>query len=150
MMRLRNNPLWSLAGSSCLVAALACGGDDNVPAADTENSAAIIVSPTNGDTLTGSVRIQLSTRNVEIRPAGTDEPGTGHHHLFIDRDITPIGEPIPTEQGIVHLGMAQNEYVLEGLAPGEHTVIDVIGDYQHVRLASVATDTVHFTIEPGT
>ncbi len=88
----------------------------------------------------------IETNGVEIRPAGTNEPGTGHHHLFIDRDITAVGEPIPTGDGVVHLGGAQTEYVFENLAPGNHAIVAVLGDYLHVRLPDVATDTLHVTI----
>lgn len=90
--------------------------------------------------------IELGAGGVSVVPAGTDQPNSGHHHLFIDRDVSPVGEPIPTEAGIVHLGLAQTSHVLEGLQPGEHTVIAVLGDFQHVRVGTVATDTVRFTV----
>ena len=48
-----------------------------------------------------------------------------------------------------HLGAAQTEYTIEDLGPGEHTVIAVLGDYQHVRIAEVAPDTVRFTVGPA-
>jgi len=126
----------------------ACGGQESdeemgMPAAA---PAVVITSPANNATIEGNVRLTLETRSMEIRPAGTDEPGTGHHHLFVDRDLTPIGEPIPTEDGIIHLGLAQTEYVIENFAPGEHMIIAVIGDYQHVRLREVATDTVRVVV----
>lgn len=127
-----------------LAIASACGGGDG---AATEGPAAIITAPANGDTVRGTaVTVQLGARGITIRPAGTNEANTGHHHLFIDRDPTPVGEAIPVEPGIVHLGAAQTEYALEGLAPGEHRVIALIGDFAHVRIGTVATDTVHFTV----
>lgn len=126
----------------------ACGGQDAEEEGDQDQvmPAVIISSPVNNETLEGTVALRLETRDVMIRPAGTDEPGTGHHHLFIDRDISPVGEPIPTGEGIVHLGMGQTELLLEDLDAGDHTIIAVVGDYQHVRLANVATDTVRVTI----
>ena len=45
----------------------------------------------------------------EPRSAGTMEAGTGHHHLFIDRDIVAVDWVIPVEPGIVHLGAARTE-----------------------------------------
>lgn len=126
----------------------ACGAQERDDDADAlpDTPAVIITSPGDGESVEGTFTLTLETRNVEIRPAGTDEPGTGHHHLFVDRDLTPVGEPIPTEQGIIHLGLAQTEYVFENLAPGEHTIVAVLGDYQHVRLGNVATDTLRVTV----
>jgi Domain of unknown function (DUF4399) len=124
--------------------ALACGGggDRGGAAMSVE-----IVAPTNGAVITGDrVTIELAAHGVTIVPAGTDQPNSGHHHLFIDRDVTPVGQPIPTEAGIVHLGAAQTSYVIEGLQPGEHRVIAVLGNFQHVRLGTVASDTVRFTV----
>lgn len=129
--------------------AAACGGSD---AADREANEAAemhaisILAPADGAEVEGAVLVRLGAVGLEIVPAGTQQEHSGHHHLFIDRDITPVGEPIPTEAGIVHLGAAQTEYTIEGLSPGPHTVIDVLGDFQHVRLAEVAPDTVRFTV----
>ena len=128
-----------------LIIGLGCGGND-LETEVSEAAAVIITAPAENDVVAGSVRVVLSTRNVEVRPAGTVEAGTGHHHLFIDRDITPIGEPIPVQEGIVHLGMAQTEHMFENLAPGEHMIIAVLGDHIHSRLADAATDTVRVTV----
>jgi hypothetical protein len=103
---------------------------------------AIIASPAAGDTVDATFTMTLDVRNLELRPAGTMEPGTGHHHLTIDRDIVAEGEQMPAEAGIVHLGAAQTEYTWEGLAPGAHTIVAVLGDYEHKRLAGAKTDTV--------
>jgi hypothetical protein len=110
-------------------------------------AAAVIVAPVAGETVSGpSVRVELAVENIALRPAGVDESDSGHLHLFIDRDLTPAGEVIPSEDGIVHLGKAQTEHLLEALAPGEHTVIAVLGDYLHIRIADARTDTVRFSV----
>jgi hypothetical protein len=64
----------------------------------------------------------------------------------MSRTAAPAGQVIPNEPGIVHLGQAQTEHVLEGLEPGEHVVIAVIADYLHVRLPDAKTDTVRFSV----
>ncbi len=134
---------WATSAFLALSMMCACGGAEPV------ERGVIIAEPADGAVVDGpDVRIMLQARNVGIRPAGTDEPNTGHHHLFVDRDVTPVGEPIPAEPGIIHLGGGQTEYVLEALDPGEHAVIAVLGDHRHVRLA-VGTDTVRFTVGGG-
>ena len=122
--------------------ALGCGGEAS-------RANVVIVQPADQVVVTGpDVRIVLQARGVEIVPAGVQTPNSGHHHLFIDQDITSTGEPIPAGvSGIVHLGGGQTEYVVEGLGPGEHRVIAQLGDWQHVPAESVGADTVRFTVQ---
>ena len=128
-----------------------CGGEAEQarqqPAAEEVARAAVILTPTDGDTLAGpDEHVQLAAEGIELQPAGTDLPNTGHLHLYVNHDLTPEGEPIPSEDGIVHLGKAQTEYVFAGMAPGDYTVVAVIGDHLHVRIPGVATDTVRITV----
>lgn len=109
--------------------------------------AAVIVAPADGAMLTGpDVRIELAADNITLAPAGTMEPNTGHLHLFLNHDLTPEGEVIPTGEGIMHLGKAQTGHLFEGLQPGDYTLIAVLADGAHVRLAGAATDTVRFMV----
>lgn len=107
-----------------------------------------IVEPEAGATLAGpDVRIVLAAHGVDIVPAGMDQPNSGHHHLFLNREVTPDGETIPAGvEGVVHLGGAQTEYVFEGLATGEYTLIAQLGDLAHVPVETVARDTVRFVV----
>ena len=94
------------------------------------------------------VRIVLSAAGVEIAPASEERSGTAHHHLFIDRSLTPPSDTIPAGvTGIIHLGRGQTEFVFQGLAPGTHSVIAVLADWGHVPLDPLATDTVRFTVQ---
>ncbi len=104
------------------------------------------MAPVDGATLTGPIEIALGIQAITLRPAGTMEPNTGHHHLFINRPIVAEGEVIPAEAGVVHLGAAQTAHTLVDLAPGEYTVIAVLGDHAHARIPGSRTDTVRFTV----
>ena len=106
-----------------------------------------IAAPTDGATVGAPVELTLTVTHLELRPAGTDEPNTGHHHMFINRDIVAEGEIIPAEEGVVHLGAAQTFHVFESLEPGTYTVIAVLGDHQHARIRGATTDTVRFTVD---
>lgn len=114
--------------------------------ADETRVEAVIAAPMSGDTITGSFTLMLETRNLVLRPAGMAEAGTGHHHLFIDRDIVAADTVIPAERGIVHLGAAQSEYAFEDLTSGAHIIVAVLGDYQHRRIADAKTDTVRVVV----
>lgn len=126
-----------------LLAAVACSS--------TEGAARVyIVEPADGTVVTSrDVRVVLAAVGVEIAPASEERSGTAHHHLFIDRTLTPPGDTIPSGvTGIVHLGRGQTEFVIQGLAPGTHRVIAVLADWAHRPLDPLATDTIEFTVRP--
>lgn len=107
-----------------------------------------IVEPADGAVVNGrDVRVVLAATGIEIAPANEERSGTAHHHLFIDRTITPLGDTIPAGvTGIIHLGRGQTEFVVQGLAPGPHTVIAVLADWAHVPLDPLTTDTIRFSV----
>lgn len=148
------------------LAAAGCGGGSDQPPTDdaamdepaaggaamqetaTPDRQVIIATPADGDTVEGGdVTVRLEARGFTVVPAGDTTPNSGHHHLFLDRDISPGGEPIPAEEGaIVHMGTGVSEYVFQGVEPGEHRLIAVVGDAAHVPLEPLVTDTVHFVV----
>jgi hypothetical protein len=107
-----------------------------------------ITTPARGATVSGPVKITLVASGVEIVPATDERPGTGHHHLFVDRDVTPTDDTIPRGvTGILHLGRGQTEFVLDSLKPGPHRVIAVVADSKHRPLKPLVADTVRFTVK---
>jgi hypothetical protein len=110
---------------------------------------ALIQEPQEGAEVDGkSVMIVLGVENLALAPAGDTTPGTGHHHLFINTPVVNAGEGIPVgAPGIVHLGKAQTSHELTNLAPGEYTVIAVIGDLVHRRVDPQVLDTVRFRVK---
>ena len=132
----------SLGIATVAVVLAACGGGTAASVA--------ITRPVDGAEITGSeVTVILAATGVEIAPVAEGRSNTAHHHLFIDRDLTPLGDVIPADvDGIVHLGGGQTEYLINGLGPGPHRVIAVLADVQHLPLRPVAVDTVEFTIQP--
>ena len=107
-----------------------------------------ILEPADGAEVDGpDVTVRLQAADVEIVPAGELMDGTGHHHLFVDTDVSAAGTPIPTVPGeVIHMGDGSAEYVLEGLEAGEHRLIAVVADGLHVPLQPWVVDTVTFTV----
>jgi hypothetical protein len=130
---------------------LACGGaeteSDAQPTGDTAIGTVSIVSPISGATLSGTtVDVQLSS-TVTILAAGDMTAGSGHHHLYLDADLTEAGVPVPSIPGsIVHMGDASSTFVFEGLSPGVHRLIAVVADGVHMPLQPWVVDTVTFTV----
>lgn len=107
-----------------------------------------ITSPRNGATVAGPVTIRLQATGVRIVPATVEQPGTAHHHLFVDRDLKWLSDTIPQgSPGIIHLGRGQTQFVLDSLKPGPHRVIAVLADWRHIPLNPLVADTVTFTVK---
>lgn len=108
------------------------------------------ISPSDGDEVEGPhVEVELGASGVEITSADIHEPGTGHHHIFVDTDVTPLSDTIPAGvSGILHLGQGQTEFEVRDLEPGEHRFIAVVADHAHIPLDPPVMDTVHFTVLP--
>jgi len=97
------------------------------------NAAVYIISPKDGDTVTGPFKVQFGLSGMGVAPAGVDKPNTGHHHLIIDTALTPeeLKAPIASDAKHVHFGGGQTETMVT-LAPGQHTLQLVLGDWTHV------------------
>jgi len=135
----RSSRIRGLAAGALVLVLVACGDSVSVR----------IVEPAEGAMLEGgSVMVTLEVSGLTIAPAGTMDPGTGHHHLVIDGILPVGGLPIPSIAGThVHMGQAQTEYELTGLDAGEHMVIAVVGDGSHIPLDPWVVDTIRFVIE---
>jgi hypothetical protein len=143
-----------LAGAGFLSVILtACGPRPAEEAAEAVETplvpAAEILAPADGDTVSLPVTIRLAATGVMIAPAsGVREEGIGHHHLLVDVDPTPDGEPVPAMPGYVHLGSGVSEYVVDSLAPGEHRIIAILAWGDHVPILGARRDTVRVVVRP--
>ncbi|MBA3653774.1 MAG: DUF4399 domain-containing protein [Actinobacteria bacterium] len=78
------------------------------------------------------VTVHVATKGARLTPADGDTSGrSGHLHLFIDRDPTAAGQPIPKAADIIHTPATKIE-IPAFTTPGEHTVWVVLGDGNHV------------------
>lgn len=97
------------------------------------------INLSDGDTVSGPVKLVMGLSGMGIAPAGTEAENTGHHHVLINR--APFGEGPEdadmTENGLAadeqhkHFGKGQTETVLD-LPAGTHTLQLVLGDLYHV------------------
>jgi hypothetical protein len=146
-----------------LAAALAivgCGDQDSQPgeasppaqasAPAGEPASVWFIEPRDGSTVPGpDVNVVLGVSGLRVVEAGVFEEGTGHHHIFLNADLTPMDAVIPVGvPGIIHMGLGQTEWLLEGVEPGEHRLIAVVADGAHIPLAPPVVDTIFFTVVP--
>ncbi|MFZ5623472.1 MAG: DUF4399 domain-containing protein [Gemmatimonadota bacterium] len=101
-----------------------------------------------GATVAPTFTVKLAAHGVQVVPAdGRREEGKGHHHLFLDADVTPSDSVIPKTVQIVHLGNGANEYQFANVTPGKHRLIAVLAWGDHVPMKGVMADTVTFTVK---
>lgn len=106
-----------------------------------------ITQPEEGSTVGADVMVVMETEGIEIVSITPPVVGTGHHHLYVDVDLTPLTDMIPqNDPQIIHMGDGSTERLLEGLAPGEHRLIAVVANPAHIPLDPPVVDTLHFTV----
>ena len=100
--------LW-LAGlaASALFAGATLAGTVPSPA----GAEAYIVSPRDGDTVKGPVKIVFGLKGMGVAPALVEWPNTGHHHVIVDTGVPDGSRPIPKNDGKhhYHFGGGQTE-----------------------------------------
>lgn len=150
-----------------LLLPIACGGDapEAAPAAAPdaatvemeapldlppapEGASVRIVFPSEGEVVEGPrFTVLLEANGVPIVPITDTTSGTGHHHLFLDEDVIPAGQVIPSiTNRVVHMGTGVSEFTFDSIAPGERRLIAVVADWRHIPLSPWVVDTVHFTV----
>lgn len=135
-----------------------CGGDRPGPeVADTTadiqktpsapGATVFIISPKNTEVVSSPVTVKFGVSGIAVAPAGEIGDNTGHHHLIIDASPPDMAGPVPNDEQHLHFGKGQTEAAIE-LAPGEHTLQLVLGDWAHVpHDPPVVSNTVTITVE---
>lgn len=95
-----------------------------------EGASVRIVSPTDGDEISGPVTVVFGLKGMGVAPAGVEREKTGHHHLLVDQEALPKLDA-PMGNPPLHFGGGQTETTLE-LEPGKHTLQLILGNYLHV------------------
>ena len=91
-----------------------------------------IISPTEGNILSETFKVEFGLSGMEIAPAGVDKENTGHHHLLVDLPELPdLTASLPATENIRHFGGGQTETTLT-LSPGKHKLQLLLGNYAHV------------------
>ncbi len=90
-----------------------------------------LVEPADGATVGRNVTVKFGVSGMELAPAGTSKPNSGHHHLLIDTPLPALDREIPSDLNHLHFGRAQTETEIT-LAPGDHTLQLLLGDHEHL------------------
>jgi hypothetical protein len=108
-----------------------------------------IAEPADGATVPPTFTVKLTLEGMEVVPAGTQKPNSGHHHLLIDAPVPPLENEVPSDFNHVHLGKGQTEIQLT-LKPGPHTIQALLADHQHVpHDPPVMSQQIRITVADG-
>lgn len=119
----------------------------NLPTAAPADAKVYFISPANGATVTGPVKVQFGLSGMGVAPAGVQTEGTGHHHLLVDNPTVDLSAPLPASEQVLHFGKGQTETTLT-LKPGEHTLQLVFGDWKHQAFnPTLASDKITLTVK---
>jgi hypothetical protein len=133
----------ALAALAFPVVALADDGRTPSPA----GAKVFIIEPKDGATVSSPVSLKFGIEGMEVAPAGTDKPNTGHHHLIIDSAITDFSSALPKDETHIHYGKGQTEASIE-LKPGKHTLQLILGDKNHIpHDPPVKSDVIAITVD---
>jgi hypothetical protein len=78
----------------------------------------------NGDTVTSPFKVVFGlSPNMGVAPSGVEKANVGHHHLLVDKTLSPeeMTQPITVDEQHVHFGKGQTETTVT-LPPGKHTL----------------------------
>ncbi|RAR57389.1 uncharacterized protein DUF4399 [Onishia taeanensis] len=102
-------------------------------------------TPEDGAEVSNPVQVEMEVMGMQVKPAGTMEEGTGHHHLIIDAGPVAKGEVIPADDSHIHFGGGQTSYELS-LPPGEHTLTLQFADGEHQSYGPDWSSTITVTV----
>lgn len=105
---------------------------DNTLSPSPSDAKVSIVQPADQAVVPANFNVKFALSGMEIVPAGTQKPNSGHYHLLLDLETMPdMTKALPANEHILHFGKGQTETNLT-LTPGKHTLQLVLGDYAHV------------------
>ncbi len=110
------------------------------------NASVGFASPKDGATVSSPVSLVFEAKGAVVRPAGTVEAGTGHHHILIGHGAWPFGEIIPADETHIHYGDGRTQTELE-LAPGKYELTMQFADFMHRSYGEPLAATIRITVE---
>ncbi|MCU7801598.1 MAG: DUF4399 domain-containing protein [Candidatus Thiodiazotropha sp. (ex Lucinoma borealis)] len=107
-----------------------------------------IISPVDGDQITGPFTVRFGLQGMGVAPAGVERDKTGHHHLLIDVNEMPVMDmPLPSDERHRHFGGGQTEVLLD-LPKGKHSLQLVLGDKDHIPFSPLLiSDKITVTVK---
>lgn len=134
----------SIAAAALLLAACANMADPN--RAPASGQGVYFVEPANGAVVTSPFKVRFGIQGMQVKPAGDQVAGQGHHHLLINRDSQAKGEIILIDDTHIHFGKAQTETEVK-LPPGSYKLTMQFADGFHLSYGKDMSASIRVTVK---
>ena len=104
------------------------------------------LSPKDGAKVSSPVKVKFGVDGYQVKPAGSVDALTGHHHVIVDGKATPEGEIVPADATHLHYGKGQTEAEIP-LSSGDHTLTLQFADGSHKSYGPAMSSTIHITVK---
>jgi hypothetical protein len=102
--------------------------------------------PKNGAVVSSPFKVKFAVTGMEVKPAGTMDSSTGHHHLLINGDSMKVGESIPFDETHLHFGKGQTETEVT-LPPGTYKLTMQFANGAHQSYGPGLSKTITVTVK---
>jgi hypothetical protein len=131
--------------AAAVLSAAGCAGGPH-PNQAPASRGVYFVEPADGATVSSPFKVKFGLKGMDIRPAGEQVAGTGHHHLLINRDSLAEGQIIPADDVHVHFGKGQTEAEVK-LAPGTYKLTMQFADGFHLSYGKGMSAAIKVTVK---
>ncbi|NVK28144.1 MAG: DUF4399 domain-containing protein [Flavobacteriia bacterium] len=111
-----------------------------------EGARVYFVNIEDGATVSSPVHVEMGVEGMTVNPAGELVPGTGHHHIIINKGHISNGDVVPSDEHHIHYGGGQTEADLE-LEPGAYTLTMQFANGLHQSYGEQMSATVEVIVE---
>ncbi|KQZ44839.1 DUF4399 domain-containing protein [Duganella sp. Root1480D1] len=102
--------------------------------------------PKNGAVVSSPFKVKFAVTGMEVKPAGSMDSNTGHHHLIINGDSMKVGESIPFDETHMHFGKGQTETDVT-LPPGTYKLTMQFANGAHQSYGPGLSKTITVTVK---
>lgn len=100
----------------------------------------------NGQTVSSPLYVEMGVEGMDVNPAGEIVPGTGHHHIIINKGHITKGETVPADETHIHYGGGQTSDTLK-LNPGNYTLTLQFANGVHASFGEQMSASVEVVVE---
>jgi hypothetical protein len=102
--------------------------------------------PKDGAVVSSPFKVKFAVTGMEVKPAGTMDNNTGHHHLLINSESMKAGESIPFDETHLHFGKGQTETEVT-LPPGSYKLTMQFANGAHQSYGPGLSKTINVTVK---
>lgn len=110
------------------------------------DKAVYFIEPAHNAKVKSPFKVVFGLKGMEVKPAGTMDKDTGHHHLLINKMAMNEGEVIPADEKHLHFGAGQTETEVT-LEPGEYVLTMQFANGLHQSYGPMMSSTIKVIVE---